>query len=227
VAAAVAMQLAMDEVNEGNRSEGLPVIEMGIGIATGDVIVGNIGSEKRAKYGAVGSPVNLAGRIESYTLGGEVLICDTTLAEIASVARTEAPRQVHPKGFAEPIEIHSVRGIGGSHGFELPDQEAAWAELEPEVAVCFSVLEGKQVSGTSVSGSFSALSHHAGRLRSEDPLPDLANLRIEILDASGAPLPGAFYAKVVTGAPKPGEACLVRFTSRSPALEGVLERALG
>jgi class 3 adenylate cyclase len=226
VAAAVAMQLAMQEVNQGNRAEGLPEIEMGIGISTGEVTVGNIGSEKRAKYGAIGSPVNLAGRIESYTLGGDILVCDTTFREVASVVRAEPPRQVHPKGFAEPISIHSVRGIGGRHDLELPDQETAWVELEPEIAVRYSVLEGKQVSNATEPGSLCALSRQAGRLRVADPLPDLANLCIELVDDSGSLVPGAFYAKVMTAAGRAGEPCLVRFTSRSPALEAALARTL-
>ena len=76
VACAMAMQLAMAGVNAQNRAEGLPEVEMGIGIHTGEVVVGNIGSDRRTKYGVVGSHVNLTARIESYTVGGQVLISD-------------------------------------------------------------------------------------------------------------------------------------------------------
>src|SRR5262249_14880702 len=62
-ACAIAMQVAMAEVNALNVARGLPRLEMGIGLNTGEAIVGNIGSEKRAKYGVVGSAVNLAGRV--------------------------------------------------------------------------------------------------------------------------------------------------------------------
>ena len=67
VACAVAMQLAMDRVNEQNRQEDLPELEMGIGIHTGQVVLGNIGSSERMKYGVVGSHVNLTSRIQSHT----------------------------------------------------------------------------------------------------------------------------------------------------------------
>ncbi len=227
VAAAVAMQLAMEDVNRANRDAGLPQVEMGIGIGTGEVIVGNIGSEKRTKYGAVGSPVNLASRIESYTLGGEVLICGETLAAVAKLVRAEPPREVHPKGLEAPIFIHSVRGIRGAYGLELPDSASEWTELADEVPVRFALLEGKQVSEASCSGSFFALSQTGARLRSDDALPELADLRIEILDGSGAPRPGAFYAKVVRAEPGAEGTVLVRFTSRSPALERTLTHALG
>ncbi len=54
VACAVEMQLAMAEVNETNRAMGLPELRMGIGLHTAEVVIGNIGSERRAKYGVVG-----------------------------------------------------------------------------------------------------------------------------------------------------------------------------
>ena len=60
-ACALEMQLAMPAVNERNRGLGLPDLQMGIAVNTGEVVVGNVGSHKRAKYGVVGSPVNLAG----------------------------------------------------------------------------------------------------------------------------------------------------------------------
>jgi len=74
VACAIAMQNKMAEVNERNRPLGLPELEMGIGLNESEVIVGNIGSAKRSKYAVVGSGVNMANRIESYTVGGQVFI---------------------------------------------------------------------------------------------------------------------------------------------------------
>ena len=226
VAAALAMQLAMASVNESNRRAGLPEIEMGIGIATGDVIVGNLGSERRTKYGAVGSSVNLSARIESYTLGEDVLVCDDTYAQLGPILQADAPQIVHPKGFEAPIRVHRVRGIGGDHGLALPDDATDWMQLEAELPVRFGVLEGKQVSGASATGSFTAVSPKAARLRAEGPLPELANLRIELLDGSGAARPGSFYAKVVQSADGPEETSLVRFTSRSRALDDLLSQAL-
>ena len=71
VACGIAMQNALNELNADIAKEGYPPLEMGIGINTGQVVVGNIGSEVRMKYGIVGSAVNVAARIESNTTGGE------------------------------------------------------------------------------------------------------------------------------------------------------------
>ena len=99
VACVVAMQLAIDDVNRINRSRGLPEVEMGIRVATGEVIVGNLGSEKHSKHTAIGSAVNLASRIQGYTLGGEVLVSDATLIDTAGLVQVDLVREVWPKGF--------------------------------------------------------------------------------------------------------------------------------
>ncbi len=74
VRCALEMQKAMGGVNEHNIQKGWPEIEMGIAVHTGEVVVGNIGSTKRSKYGVVGRNVNLTARIESFTVGGQVLV---------------------------------------------------------------------------------------------------------------------------------------------------------
>jgi class 3 adenylate cyclase len=74
VACAIEMQNHLARLNEELMEEGYPALEMGIGINTGSVIVGNIGSDLRMKYGIVGDTVNRAARIESNSIGGQVLI---------------------------------------------------------------------------------------------------------------------------------------------------------
>ncbi len=73
----------------GSRPPWPPAFEMGIGLHTGEAVVGNIGSEQRAKYAVVGSAVNIASRVESATVGGQVLLTARTLvrARIAGQGR--------------------------------------------------------------------------------------------------------------------------------------------
>src|SRR3989442_454573 len=77
-AAAIAMQRSMASVNEAHAKRGLPRFEMGIGINTGEAVVGRIGSEQRAKYAVVGAAVNLAARVEGCTVGGQILLSPHT-----------------------------------------------------------------------------------------------------------------------------------------------------
>lgn len=111
VACAVQMQQAMEEVNRKNREMGLPEIEMGIGISTGEVVVGNIGSERRAKYGVVGHTVNLAARIQSQTRGGQILIAATTLEEAKGDIHVAGETEVTLKGVPDPVRLYEVGGI--------------------------------------------------------------------------------------------------------------------
>ena len=121
VACAVAMQLAMDSVNEENRQEDLPELEMGIGIHTGPVVVGNVGSPERMKYGVVGSHVNLTSRIQSYTTGGQILISDTTRREVGHILKTGTRMEVKAKGIEHPVTLYEALGIGRPHKLYLPE----------------------------------------------------------------------------------------------------------
>lgn len=119
VACALEMQQAMQAVNKLNDQSGLPELATGIGINTGEVIVGNIGSEQRAKYGVVGHNVNFASRIESYTKGGQILVSDRTLQACAGLLETRGEMSVRPKGFDDYVQIHDICGIGGSYQIKL------------------------------------------------------------------------------------------------------------
>jgi class 3 adenylate cyclase len=120
VACAIAMECAMGRVNALNRAAGLPEIETGIGINTGEVIVGNIGSEKRAKYGVVGHNVNFTARVESYTAGGQILISERTRSACNGMVRTRGEMTVRPKGIDEEVRLYDVAGIGPPYDLELP-----------------------------------------------------------------------------------------------------------
>ena len=119
VACALEMQQAMLAVNDLNRQSGMPDLSMGIGINTGEVIVGNIGSEQRAKYGVVGHNVNFAARVESYTDGGQILVSDRTLEACAGLLETRGEMTVRPKGFDEDERIHDICGIGGPYQISI------------------------------------------------------------------------------------------------------------
>jgi adenylate cyclase len=116
----VAMQLAMATVNAENQRAGLPDVDMGIGVHTGEVVVGNIGSHKRTKYGVVGSHVNLTSRVQSYTIGGQILVSEVTQQEIGPLGRLSKQMEVEAKGIAEPITLYELRGIGGAYSLFLP-----------------------------------------------------------------------------------------------------------
>jgi adenylate cyclase len=198
IACAIAMQLAMDKVNQHNQQLNLPPLEMGIGINTGEVLVGNIGSKKRAKYTVMGSPVNLAARIESFTVGGQILVSKDTLEDAGSIVRVDEKMQIQPKGFQEPITVYDIGGIGGQFNLFVPDEEEALVALTPEIPVQYSVLEGKHLGAKVFQGSLVKLSPNSAELCSEYPLELLSNLKLNLLTGTEkARGLGDIYAKVV------------------------------
>ena len=104
VACAIEMQAAMTRVNDQQRRRNLPELSMGIGVNTGEVVVGNIGSERRAAYGAVGSPINFADRIESHTVGGQILISPSTYDKVRAIVQALATKEICSKGFEKPVK---------------------------------------------------------------------------------------------------------------------------
>ena len=113
VRCALEMQQGMIDINRDNSREGLPEISMGIGVNTGAVIAGNIGSEKRSKYGVVGHHVNLTARIEAQTAGGDVLISRSTLDKLGIIVELGQEVQVTVKGINEPVSMYQVLSTTG------------------------------------------------------------------------------------------------------------------
>jgi class 3 adenylate cyclase/AmiR/NasT family two-component response regulator len=225
-ACAIAMQVAMKEVNAFNVREGLAEVEMGIAVNTGQVIVGNIGSQTRAKYGVVGSHVNLAGRMEGFTVGGQVLVSASTLDKAGAALEVGQKVTFQAKGFKEPVDVYDLVGVGGSWNVRLPARDDRLQPLQPEIPVTVAVLEGKQMSDITFEGTLQSASVSAATLRSDRALRAFTNLRLRLKGADGEPRPGDLYAKVASGEKEADGGVLVRFTSADPQVMDALRQAL-
>ena len=108
IATAVAMQRRMLSINDELREEGFPEIGIGIGLHTGEVTVGYIGSERRSEYTAIGDAVNTASRLESNAKGGEILVSEVT-AKAAHSRFQLAPRDpITVKNREQPVPLFEV-----------------------------------------------------------------------------------------------------------------------
>lgn len=223
VACALAMQLAMDGVNQKNERLGLPKIEMGIGLNTGEVVVGNIGSDKRAKYGVVGSHVNLTARIESYTVGGQILISEATLKDVGDLLQIEGEMQVQPKGFNEPMSIYEVGGIGGKYNLHLRKEENILVPLTEEFPVRYTVLEGKNIDGIMYPGSLVKLSAKGAEIISEHTLEPLKNIKLNLITGGEEKLAsGDVYGKVLKKSKDGDNNYYIGFTNIAPDAAKIL-----
>ena len=180
VAAAVEMQMRMEEINRWNEEHGFPQLEMGIGINTGEVIVGNIGSERRSKYGVMGSHVNLCGRIESYTVGGQVLVSPVTRSMIKEPLSVLQEMEVMPKGVKNPIILSQITGIGGEYQLSYEQKEEELVYLEKPQEVTFSLVKDKHNDMKVNSGCITASSKSEAILVTDEELKPFDNLVIMI-----------------------------------------------
>jgi len=108
---ALEMQREMKGFQNENIDRGLPELSMGIGIHTGDVIVGNIGTESRAKYGIVGAPVNLTDRIQAVAGYGRVVISEATYNTISACVNIADEFVVCLKGVEEDQKLYEVESV--------------------------------------------------------------------------------------------------------------------
>jgi class 3 adenylate cyclase len=198
-ASALAMQQAMTELNQVNTARGRPRFEMGIGLNTGEAVVGNIGSEQRAKYAVVGAAVNLAARVEGCTVGGQIFLSPTAYAQIHDLAEVAPPVPVEVKGIAEPLLLYELRGINGRFAQRLPEMDAA-LDQSVEVALpmqCW-VIEGKVISQQTISGTVQRLGLRSLEVSLAQPLRPLTNVRLRLRYPDSEHDSGDIYGKVLT-----------------------------
>ena len=108
VQVAIAMQRALDDLNARRARRGAITLTIGIGINSGEAIVGNIGSERRMEYTVIGDMVNVAQRLQARARGGEIFISDTTLPQVTSLVTVHDTIEEHVKGRRQPVRAHRV-----------------------------------------------------------------------------------------------------------------------
>lgn len=226
VACAIAMQNAMAEVNAANRVKGLPDLEMGIGINEAEVIVGNVGSSKRSKYGVVGAGVNLTSRIQSYATGGQVLISESVHKEVGDMLRIDDRMEMKPKGSEVSIVLYDIGGIGGPYNLTLEIRESSMISLSRKIDIRYAELDGKHIAPGDLPGEIVNLSLKSCELQIQNALEPLTNLKFNLADVSPELAIKDFYAKVEKDYCSDPRSCRVRFTALPPAIYGYFQAIL-
>jgi len=178
-ACALAMQRAMAGINQEHAVSGRPQFEMGIGVNTGEAVVGNIGSEQRAKYAIVGSAVNVAARVEGATVGGQVFITEATYDRIRNIAEVTGPIPLDAKGLSEPLALYDLRSLRGRFAQAGAD-DADTREIDVSLPMTCRVIDGKVIRQESIDGVVVRIPRHELGARLASPLEPLTNVRLRL-----------------------------------------------
>ena len=216
LACAVEMQLAMDALNDEHRRRGLAEFYMGIGINTGTVMAGLLGSELYSEYTVIGDEVNLASRIEAFSLRGQVLISEATYERSRGFVQTAEPMEVHVKGQGHAVRLREVLAIP-SLGSVLPRQEIRRSpRVEVKIPFTYQLIENKIVMPQAHQGTLLDLSYHGVLAELGQAVPDHSEIRLD-LDLSLIGYRATdLYAKVLTTKHEAGRQLAgIEFTSVS------------
>jgi adenylate cyclase len=119
VRTAISMIRSLNDWNVVRVADGRPPIGMGVGVNTGSVVAGNIGSPKRMDFTMIGDGVNLAARLESACkeYHARILISDVTYQQLQGVYRTREVDRVVVKGKTEPVAVYEVLDYHSDESF--------------------------------------------------------------------------------------------------------------
>lgn len=111
VRCALQMSQRLDAINAARQDRGLPSVEVGIGVHTGELVAGNIGIPERMEYTVIGDTVNVSARLEGMTrqLGHRILVSGATAALLEGVALREL-EPVAVRGRSQPVRVYGVGG---------------------------------------------------------------------------------------------------------------------
>ena len=219
VACALEMQNSIALVNAELTERGLPAVEMGIGINSGTVVAGNIGSELRMKYSVVGTAVNLAARIEACSVGGQVLVSEATLGMVEAEVRTGWSSRIWPKGSRVEVGIAAAEQIGAPWSIELAGTGGPRRVLAEPLPVRYALLAGVRIPDHTLPGALLELHPKEAVLRAPAVIADMSTIRLQV---PGETPDDEGTIGIVSGHDEAGT-FLVRFRSVDAALRRRIE----
>jgi adenylate cyclase len=178
---ALDMQVAMERLNEESRKRGLPELFMGIGINTGTVMAGLLGSEVYSAYTVIGEEVNLASRIEAFSLRGQILMAESTHRQSRGFAEAGPPMQVYVKGRDERVTVYELLSLP-SLGKQVPRQEIRRSpRVEVTLPFTYEIVRGDLVVPGKRQGAILDIGYHGVLAEVLDPEVGLhSELKVDI-----------------------------------------------
>jgi adenylate cyclase len=175
---AIEMQIAMDDLRLRHRRDALPEVYLGIGISSGTVMTGVIGSAAYRAYAVVGEDVNLASRLEELSLRGQVLVSEATYALCADFIEAADPAEVYVKGRPQAVRIRELLGIPSSER-RVPRTDLRRSPRVPvALGLQYYTMNGKAVADGPLPGMVRDLGYHGLLAEVGSPFPLYTELKL-------------------------------------------------
>jgi adenylate cyclase len=230
---AVEMQNAMSEVNNENMAQGLPELYMGIGINTGTVLAGQVGSHLHNEYTVIGDGVNLASRVESHSLRGQILISDYTYQQVKDNVLIGNINEVYVKGKSEMIKLYEIIATYWQNEMTVPHREIRTSmRVEIDTPFAFQVIENNEVMPGIYHGQAKDISYNGIFAIIQQPLEVLTNIKLSLsLSLLGGDTRD-IYGKIMSlREMSNGYGCGIEFTSldedSQQAIKNFIDRVIG
>ena len=199
---AVEMQQAMLRLNQLHQARGRPSLYTGIAISTGPVMAGSFGSHVHSEYTVIGEAVNLAARMESFSLRGQVLLSERSRAAAGDELEIGDVNQVHVKGMSQTLSLYELRGIKGERPIKVPRVEMRRSpRIAVELDAMFRQIEAKRVADDQFVGRVSDIGYFGMSADLPVGLPDYAEVVINLAPELGLDPAPDIYARVLRSRP--------------------------
>jgi adenylate cyclase len=198
LACAIEMQTAMTEFNSETYLKDYPPLFMGIGINTGEVVAGQLGSYIHSEYTVIGDEVNLASRVEAHSLRGQILISENCYQKAKGFIEIGSKNTVRVKGKADVINLYELVATNKPIRLVPPRSEV---RKSPRVSIdsplAFQRLEGKLVLPQEHQGRMLDLSYGGILARSPVRLDMHQEIKIALSLSLMSHQNSAVYARVI------------------------------
>jgi len=160
LACAIEMQIAMAEFNSETHLKDYPPLFMGIGINTGEVVAGQLGSYIHSEYTVIGDEVNLASRVEAHSLRGQILISENCYNQASDYIEIGSKNTVRVKGKTDVVNLYELVATNKPSRLVPPRNEVRKSpRVLMDAPLEFQCLEGKQVLAKEYIGRIIDLSY--------------------------------------------------------------------
>ncbi|MEN9842190.1 MAG: hypothetical protein RLZZ612_19 [Pseudomonadota bacterium] len=212
---AIEMQAAMQDINAENELYGMAPLYMGIGINTGEVVAGHLGSSLHNEYTVIGDQVNLVSRIEAHTLRGQILLSENAYQLACDIVEIGDINEVRVKGKKGMVRMYELLGVLRPEPKKAPTREIRNSpRVEVDLPIRFQRLIDKTVEPQAHVARVVDMSYGGMFILSPVELQTLSDIKISVSMSLLEPDLTEIYAKVLRVTPVHGEfECRIEFTS--------------